>query len=187
MLLSRGTASMAASLSAALIFTQRSNEERRTTQRVTWLKHHWQRGEVRKDGSSSDVTPLADRPASNNAAWRYIYVLARDGREQASELDRVVGDTVTLSAVTESYANLVYKTLEAAMGAGQCSVWRAAQDGRRQYCARRSRGAVAADATPAWRCVVHTVFVRGPRLQRLTSDTPQFHKAPAAPPRVVPG
>ena len=96
-----------------LIFTQRSNEARRTTQRVTWLKHHWQRGEVRKDGSSSDVTPLADRPASNNAAWRYIYVLARDGREQASELDRVVGDTVTLSAVTESYANLVYKTLEA--------------------------------------------------------------------------
>ncbi len=42
-----------------------------------------------------------------------MYVMARDGKEEAAELDRVVGDAVTLSAVHEGYANLVYKTLEA--------------------------------------------------------------------------
>ena len=38
---------------------------------------------------------------------------ARDGKEQPEELDRVVYDAVTLSAVREAYENLVYKTLEA--------------------------------------------------------------------------
>ena len=59
------------------------------------------------------------------APWRYLYVLGRpkarpprdrdDLVEARSEsfLDRVVGDEVTLSAVTEGYENLVYKTLEA--------------------------------------------------------------------------
>ena len=46
-------------------------------------------------------------------AWRYVYLMARDGKEKADELDRVVGDAVTLASVQESYANLVYKTLEA--------------------------------------------------------------------------
>jgi hypothetical protein len=64
--------------------------------------------------------------------WRYLYVLGRpkarpphakasggahqeDLVEAKSEslLDRVVGDEVTLGAVTEGYENLVYKTLEA--------------------------------------------------------------------------
>lgn len=39
--------------------------------------------------------------------------MARDGQEVTADLDRVVGDAVTLSAVREGYANLVYKTLEA--------------------------------------------------------------------------
>ena len=86
-----------------LIFTQRSNEARRRTQRDTWLGHRWQRGEVK--------TPPPAAVAA--ASWRYVYVMARDGMEKADEVDRVVGDAVTLSAVRESYANLVYKTLEA--------------------------------------------------------------------------
>lgn len=88
-----------------LIFTQRSFEARRRAQRETWLQYRWSRGEVRK----SPPAASAAAPAS----WRYIYVMARDGTESADELDRVVGDAVTLSAVRESYANLVYKTLEA--------------------------------------------------------------------------
>ena len=86
-----------------LIFSQRANEERRKAQRETWLRQRWQRGEVRQHAG-------AER---DRASWRYVYVLARDGKETEAEVDKVVGDTVTLSAVREGYANLVYKTLEA--------------------------------------------------------------------------
>ena len=96
-----------------LIFTQRENTARRERQRVTWLSFKWHSAHL-----SHDLTP-----------WRYLYVLGRSkakgprgGSGQQEELvdargeellDQVVGDEVTLSAVTEGYENLVYKTLEA--------------------------------------------------------------------------
>lgn len=92
-----------------VIFTQRSNVERRRTQRSTWLRHRWQRGEAYGKMNGRPQKSLSSLPA----AWRYVYVQARDGKEQTEELDTVVGDVVTLSAVRESYADLVYKTLEA--------------------------------------------------------------------------
>ena len=56
-----------------------------------------------------------DRSERPSVGWRYVYMMARSaaGSSQPAELDRVIGDSVTLSAVQESYANLVYKTLEA--------------------------------------------------------------------------
>jgi len=89
-----------------IIFTQRSNEKRRSEQRATWLQHSWSRGEVRQQSQPAAAS-------SSLAAWRYVYVMARDGREQPAELDVVVHDSVTLASVREGYANLVYKTLEA--------------------------------------------------------------------------
>ena len=101
-----------------LIFTQRENVARRERQRATWLSFKWHSSHL-----SHELTP-----------WRYLYVLGRapasstrprdanGGSQQidalvearAEELlDQVVGDEVTLSAVTEGYENLVYKTLEA--------------------------------------------------------------------------
>eukprot|EP00966_Prymnesium_polylepis_P136796 3160833-Prymnesium_polylepis.1 len=82
-----------------LIFTEEGNTGRRAWQRATWLPFAWHRGYLDRD-----LVP-----------WRYLYVMARRKRmAQATELlDQVVGDTVTLSAVTESYKNLVYKTMEA--------------------------------------------------------------------------
>ena len=93
------------------IFTQRENTVRRERQRATWLSFKWHSAHL-----SHDLTP-----------WRYLYVLGRSKRtteamSQQEELvetraeamlDQVVGDEVTLSAVTEGYENLVYKTLEA--------------------------------------------------------------------------
>lgn len=155
-----------------LIFTQRSNVERRREQRATWLGYRWQRGEIRPPPGAP-----AAAPERGFVAWRYVYVLARDGQEQADAMDRVVGDTVTLAAVRESYANLVYKTLEAlrwaiahvpfgcvlrspepwrcelpavvAVSRGRAHAFcgwflRSTQDGRRLYCARRAGGALAA-------------------------------------------
>ena len=96
-----------------LIFTQRENVARRERQRDTWLSFQWHSAHL-----SHELAP-----------WRYLYVLGRpmarvphrsaDQQEELVKakaealLDRVVGDEVTLSAVTEGYENLVYKTLEA--------------------------------------------------------------------------
>ena len=99
-----------------MIFTTQQNGKRREWQRKTWLSQRWRRGEVR--------VPFAPNSTAKDKAlvsWKYVYVMAREvggaaAAETASppaELDRVQGDSVTLSAVTESYANLVYKTLEA--------------------------------------------------------------------------
>lgn len=85
-----------------LLFTQKQNTERRAWQRSTFLGAKWRRG--------------ADGPFVN---WRYTYVQARDNTTDPTQLDRVVGDVVTLSAVWESYANLVFKTLEAVRWAVQ--------------------------------------------------------------------
>ena len=94
-----------------LIFTQASNTARRQWQRQTWLKQRWTRGEL----LPSTGTRTAQQPSIN---WRYVYVQARtsnkaDKADDGGPLDTVHGDTVTLSTVTESYENLVYKTLEA--------------------------------------------------------------------------
>ena len=89
-----------------IIFTQKENEQRRAWQRKTWLGQQWVRGELER--------PM-DRSERPSVGWRYVYMMARSaaGSSQPAELDRVIGDSVTLSAVQESYANLVYKTLEA--------------------------------------------------------------------------
>ena len=89
-----------------IIFTQASNTARRSWQRRTWLKQRWTRGEVAKTTEGS--TP------SDRVAWRYVYMQARDSDAAGGEeFDVIRGDTVTLSSVRESYANLVFKTLEA--------------------------------------------------------------------------
>ena len=80
-----------------LVFTQQQNRQRRSWQRSTWLGARWHLG-----GNGSGAA----------RRWRYVYVQARRPDSDAARLDRVVGDIVTLSATTESYANLVYKTLE---------------------------------------------------------------------------
>lgn len=86
-----------------LIFTQRDNEQRRQWQRNSWLKQKWQHGELRP-------SQAGERP---RVSWRYVYVMARDDLSDAATLDQLQGDGVTLSAVRESYAHLVYKTVEA--------------------------------------------------------------------------
>lgn len=79
-----------------LIFTRPQNGARRKWQRETWVGHSW---------FSSQGVPIR---------WRYAYVQARGAATPDSAiLDRLVGDVVTLRSVAESYANLVYKTLEA--------------------------------------------------------------------------
>jgi hypothetical protein len=85
-----------------VIFTQRRNEERRRWQRRTWLHQAWVRGELGSTGASAP-----------RVSWRYVYMQARSHESRSVELDQLEGDTVTLSAVRESYENLVYKTLEA--------------------------------------------------------------------------
>ena len=96
-----------------IIFTQASNVARRRWQRQTWLRQRWVRGELAMASTGTE----ADEPPA--VSWRYVYVQARrlgDGSKAGSEvgpLDEVHGDMVTLSTVHESYANLVYKTLEA--------------------------------------------------------------------------
>ena len=90
-----------------LIFTRTENHARRRSQRKAWLRRSWTRGEV----SRAEAPSLAEPDAK--VAWRYVYVQGRRNSTPASPLDALVGDTVTLSAVFESYDNLVYKTLEA--------------------------------------------------------------------------
>ena len=74
------------------------NYNRRGSQRRTWLGCRWVQ-------------------ADHEVPWRYVYIYASPGK--ASDLpisqgvtDKLVGDGVTLSAVTELYENLVFKTLE---------------------------------------------------------------------------
>lgn len=88
-----------------LIFTQRANEERRNWQRTTFLGRSWQAGEAAADPTAKDSTA---------SSWRYVYVLGREqpGAKKGGGLGRLVGDSVMLSAVSDSYPNLVYKTLE---------------------------------------------------------------------------
>jgi hypothetical protein len=85
-----------------LILTERRNTRRREWQRATWLSFPWHTGH-----QSSKLVP-----------WRYLYVLGRRRANQRHEsdespLDRIVGDTVTLSAVREGYGSLIFKTMEA--------------------------------------------------------------------------
>lgn len=92
-----------------IIFTEERNHARRERQRSTWLQQRWPRGELRASSAAGGKEP-------SHTGWRYVYVMARSSAGSGSTtavLDRVQGDAVTLSAVRESYANLVYKTLEA--------------------------------------------------------------------------
>ena len=99
-----------------LIFTRRQNEKRRSWQRATFLAQRWRRGEIRPPSLLPNAT-TNNKPV---VSWKYVYVMAREGRgirsngsHASAKLDRVQGDSVVLSAVQESYDNLVYKTLEA--------------------------------------------------------------------------
>ena len=94
-----------------IIFTHAGGAERRRWQRQTWLQQQWVRGEVAppaaaRDGARANVLAPPVR-------WRYVYVQARQDADGDGPFDEVRNDVVTLSAVRESYANLVYKTLEA--------------------------------------------------------------------------
>ena len=81
-----------------LILTQRANAERRSWQRATWLRFRWHEAQ-------DSQTPVS---------WRHVYVQGRStDPAEGQVLDVVQGDTVTLSAVTEGYGRLVYKTMEA--------------------------------------------------------------------------
>jgi len=90
-----------------IIFTQASNTARRRWQQDTWLKQRWTLGELRA------ASAAAAQDEAERVSWRYVYMQARDGTTATQALDVVHVDTVTLSAVRESYANLVFKTLEA--------------------------------------------------------------------------
>ena len=84
----------------ALVFTEQRNVARRAWQRSTWLSFRWHRGYL-----DHALVP-----------WRHVFVMARSplaGVDDASLYDRVVGDTVTLGNANESYAGLVFKTMEA--------------------------------------------------------------------------
>ena len=86
----------------ALIMSERRNVRRREWQRATWTSFAWHRGYL-----DHKLVP-----------WRYVYVMGRDADARAAgngeeSLDQLVGDTVTLRNVTETYANLVFKTMEA--------------------------------------------------------------------------
>jgi len=78
-----------------LIFSVKGNEARRDDQYRTWLTHPWRAA----DGAS--------------IPWRYVYVLGRSRRAAALEQpqDELVGDSVMLGRVEETYLNLVHKTL----------------------------------------------------------------------------
>ena len=86
-----------------LVLTEQRNVARRAWQRATWLSFAWHRGYLERE-----LVP-----------WRHLYIMAREkqasrGRGMRPELlDQVIGDTVTLSRVTEGYKNLVFKTMEA--------------------------------------------------------------------------
>ena len=86
----------------ALIFTEARNTARREWQRATWLPFRWHRGPL-----GHELVP-----------WRHVFVMARSPQDASAEgntslLDRVYGDTVTLSRTTEGYDQLVFKTIEA--------------------------------------------------------------------------
>ena len=89
----------------ALIFTEKRNVARRAWQRATWLPFRWHRGYL-----DHELVP-----------WRHVFVMSRNAADSstggnagdAQVYDQLVGDTVTLGNTTESYANLVYKTMEA--------------------------------------------------------------------------
>ncbi len=82
----------------ALVFTEAGNVARRRWQRATWMSFPWHRGYL-----GHELVP-----------WRYVYVMARPSESGGDPvLDRIVGDTVTLSATTDTYMNLVYKTMAA--------------------------------------------------------------------------
>ena len=86
-----------------LIFSEARNVARRAWQRATWLSFRWHRGYL-----GHELVP-----------WRHVYVMSRSPSGSTADampppvFDRIVGDTVTLSNTTESYANLVFKTMEA--------------------------------------------------------------------------
>ena len=80
-----------------LIFTERAGAARRAWQRATWLRFRWHEAQL-----SQMAVP-----------WRHVYVQGRTADSAEASLDRVHGDTVTLSAVTEGYSSLVHKTFEA--------------------------------------------------------------------------
>ena len=86
-----------------LVFTEQRNTARRAWQRATWLSFAWHRGYLERE-----LVP-----------WRHLYIMGKEkrlGRAHSARqqlLDEVVGDTVTLSTVTEGYKNLVFKTMEA--------------------------------------------------------------------------
>eukprot|EP00965_Chrysotila_dentata_P076369 2522433-Pleurochrysis_carterae.AAC.2 len=85
-----------------LILTERRNLARRAEQQQTWLGYDWRR-----------ASPLSPKGAvtAKEVNWRYLYIMARDGANVT--MDELDGDSVTLSKLTESYDNLVYKTVEA--------------------------------------------------------------------------
>ena len=93
-----------------LIFTQRKNKKQRAWQRATFLGQRWRRGELRPSTQSNTTAR-----EKHSVSWKYVYLLGQDPESVAAstDLDRVNGDCVTLSSVRESYANLVFKTLEA--------------------------------------------------------------------------
>mmetsp|Transcript_4834 Transcript_4834/g.10716 ORF Transcript_4834/g.10716 Transcript_4834/m.10716 type:complete len:352 (+) Transcript_4834:1-1056(+) len=70
-----------------LVITEKAHSHRRAWQRDTWLSAQWQ------------------------AKWRYVYVQSRSQNSTSLSFGHIVGDVVTLRCKTESYANLVYKTL----------------------------------------------------------------------------
>ena len=82
-----------------LIFSVNGNSARRDAQYRTWLAHPWR-------SARGDPVP-----------WRYVYVLGRSGGggavSQADQPGELLGDTVTLGRVEDTYLNLVHKTLEA--------------------------------------------------------------------------
>lgn len=87
-----------------IIFTTARNAERREWQQRTWLRQRWTRGEVVPAGRDTTL---------ERVSWRYVYMQARTAATPTAALDALHSDTVTLSRVNESYANLVFKTLEA--------------------------------------------------------------------------
>lgn len=91
-----------------LIMTEKSNVARREWQRATWLSFPWHRGYL-----DHRLVP-----------WRHVYIMAKSAEmtvggddslrsEEPTHPDLLVGDVVTLQNVTESYSNLVFKTMEA--------------------------------------------------------------------------
>ena len=117
-----------------LIFTERSNTARRAWQRATWLSFEWHRAHLSREPvpwryvyvQARRAGPPRRRLRKRRAGKRHgnggggAAAAAAMGELQErlaalddEYVDRVVGDTVTLSAVREGYHGLVHKVFAA--------------------------------------------------------------------------